>query len=119
MKSLLSIFSGILAILSVSAQQEKPRISDVEPFQAWYYVYDQEGDRIGAISNQEGDLVGFSENVIILKKFNHYYFYNTTLSRYAQKPVDAIGKITSVSSTGFTAEKNGRRILYDLEGNRK
>ena len=36
-----------------------------------------------------------------------------------QKPVDAIGRIVSVSSSGFIGEKNGRKVPYDKYGNRK
>lgn len=97
---------------------DRGRISYVEPYSNWYYVYDENNDRIGSISNQEGELIGYSETVIILKKFNFYYFYDSSLERYGQKPVDAIGDIVSVSSSGFIARKQGREIQYNLKGER-
>lgn len=122
MKILKFILTGMLGILSLhtlSAQSDNEKISSVEPYQNWYYVYDQNNEKIGSISNQEGELIDFSATIIILKKFNFYYFYNVRLERYAQKPVDAIGKIVSVSSSGFIGEKNGRKVSYDKYGNRK
>lgn len=110
---------GIFSLQSLSAMTDNEEISSVEPYQNWYYVYDQNNKRIGSISNQEGELIDFSGTIIILKKFNFYYFYNVKLERYAQKPVDAIGKIVSVSSSGFIGEKNGRKVSYDKYGNRK
>lgn len=116
------ILFSILPLLSfcwgsMFAQDDQKRIGDVETVQVWYYVYDTDGDRIGSISNQEGDLIGFSDCIIVLRKFNFYYFYNPSLERYAQKSVDSIGEIVSVQSNGFTAVRNGRRINYDVNGN--
>lgn len=122
MKILKFILTGMLGILSLqplSARTDNDEISSVEPYQNWYYVYDQNNEKIGSISNQEGELIDFSATIIILKKFNFYYFYNVKLERYSQKPVDAIGRIVSVSSSGFVGEKNGRKVPYDKYGNRK
>lgn len=122
MKILKFILTGMLGILSLqplSARTDNDEISSVEPYQNWYYVYDQNNEKIGSISNQEGELIDFSATIIILKKFNFYYFYNVKLERYSQKPVDAIGRIVSVSSSGFVGEKKGRKVPYDKYGNRK
>ena len=95
------ILFSILPLLSfcwgsMFAQDDQKRIGDVETVQVWYYVYDTDGDRIGSISNQEGDLIGFSDCIIVLRKFNFYYFYNPSLERYAQKSVDSIGEIVEI-----------------------
>ena len=122
MKILKLVLTGMLGILSLqtlSAGTDKEEISSVEPYRNWYYVYDRNNEKIGSISNQEGELIDYSSTIIILKKFNFYYFYNVKLERYAQKPVDAIGRIVSVSSSGFIGEKNGRKVPYDKYGNRK
>lgn len=76
LKFILTCMLGILSIHTLSAQSDNEEISSVEPYQNWYYVYDQNNKRIGSISNQEGDLIDFSATIIILKKFNFYYFYN-------------------------------------------
>ncbi len=99
-----------------AAYGEEDYIGDVRTVQVWYVVYDIEGNRIGSISNQEGELVGFSDQIIVLSKFNFYYFYNTELERYMQKAKDSIGEIISVQSNGFIAERNGRRIRYNIDG---
>ena len=120
MRKLFIMLLMVLGTITSNAQSSEDKIGDVRDNNGLYYVvYDVDGNRMGTISNAESVLVGFSESIIILEKNNLYYFYDTSLNRYDIKPTHVFGKIVSVNSNGFVAEKNGRRVFYDRNGNRK
>ena len=53
------VFFILLLIVTLAAQAQRQQISYIEETKNWYYVYDEQGKRIGGLSrNSVGELKG-------------------------------------------------------------
>lgn len=92
------------------------RIGGVEPCSNDYRVYSAVWKMIGIIPRQVGELVGFSEQIIVLRSDDSYVFYDTSVKEYMRMAVEEVGTIIAVQPRGFVAIKDSRIISYDANG---
>ena len=54
------LFTILLLLLAMAAQAQRQQISYIEETKNWYYVYDEQGKRIGGLSRSSvGELKGW------------------------------------------------------------
>ena len=92
------------------------RIGGVEPCSNDYRVYSAVWKMIGIIPRQVGELVGFSEQIIVLRSDDSYVFYDTSVKEYMRMAVEEVGTIIAVQPRGFVAIKDSQIISYDANG---
>lgn len=92
------------------------RIGGVEPRSNNYRVYSSVWKMIGIIPRQEGELIGFSEQIIVLRSDGSYVFYDTSVKEYMRMDVAEVGTIIAVQPGGFVAIKDSQIISYDANG---
>lgn len=115
MRKALLIGALLLSIASLKAQD----ISYIEATGSWYYIYDQNGRKIKALSSSIGELQGFSATFFIVKTNSWYHIYNAKGNKTKTLSVSNVGTVLSVSGDTFTSRwgswiytwtKDGKKI---------
>ena len=84
MKKLLLSIVLLLSVANLQAQS----ISHIETTKNWYYIYDQDGQKIKTLSSNIGELQGFSSTFFVVKSGSWdsclgggYYHFDYTSNR--------------------------------------
>jgi hypothetical protein len=63
-----------MVVLAAQAQSQSQQISYIEETKNWYYVYDEQGKRIGGLSRSSvGELKGWGSDFFVAKHHSFYY----------------------------------------------
>lgn len=115
MKKLLTIFFLALALTAHAQNQQK--ISYIEETKNWYYVYDEQGKRIGGLSRSSvGELKGWGSNFFVTERYSFYYIYNAKGKTLKTMSVSTVGEIIGVSSSTITSRKGSWIYTWNKEG---
>ena len=100
-KLLLSII-----LLSSIANLQAQSISHIETTKNWYYIYDQNGKKIKALSTSQGELKGYSSTFYIIKQGTAFYTtFDVNGKRLHTFGVSSVGEILSATGDTFTSKQ--------------
>ena len=113
MRQLLSILFLLLALVGRAQQQ----ISYIEETKNWYYVYDEQGKRIGGLSRSSvGELKGWGSDFFVAKHHSFYYIYDAKGRTLKTMSVSNVGEIVGVSNNTITSRKGCWIFTWNKEG---
>ena len=73
-KKRLYFIAILLLLLAMAAKAQRQQISYIEETKNWYYVYDEQGKRIGGLSRSSvGELKGWGSDFFVAKRYSYYY----------------------------------------------
>lgn len=113
MKLLITLSLMWFSIANLQAQS----ISHIETTKSWYYIYDQDGKKIKALSTSQGELKGYSSSFYIIKQGSAFYItYDVNGKRLHTFGVGSVGEILSVSGDTFTSRNGAWIYTWRKEG---
>ena len=116
MKKLFTILL-LFVTLAVQAQSQSQQISYIEETKNWYYVYDEQGKRIGGLSRSSvGELKGWGSDFFVAKHHSFYYIYDAKGRTLKTMSVSNVGEIVGVSNNTITSRKGCWIFTWNKEG---
>ena len=114
MKKLLTI---LLLMVTLAAQAQRQQISYIEETKNWYYVYDEQGKRIGGLSRSSiGELKGWGNDFFVAKLYSYYYICDAKGKTLKTMNVSDVGEIVGVTNTTITSRKGSWIFTWNKEG---
>ena len=113
MKKLLLL--TIVLLLSAASLQAQ-NISYIETTKSWYYIYDQDGNKIKTLSINIGELQGFSSTFFVVKNGSWYYLYDNKCNKTKTLSVSYVGTVLSVAGDTFTSRLGSWIYTWNKEG---
>ena len=114
MKKLLTI---LLLMVTLAAQAQRQQISYIEETKNWYYVYDEQGKRIGGLSRSSvGELKGWGNDFFVAKRYSYYYICDAKGKTLKTMNVSDVGEIVGVSNNTITSRKGSWIFTWNKEG---
>ena len=114
MKKLLTI---LLLMVTLAAQAQRQQISYIEETKNWYYVYDEQGKRIGGLSRSSvGELKGLGSDFFVAKRYSYYYICDAKGKTLKTMNVSDVGEIVGVTNTTITSRKGSWIFTWNKEG---
>ena len=114
MKKLLTI---LLLMVTLAAQAQRQQISYIEETKNWYYVYDEQGKRIGGLSRSSiGELKGWGNDFFVAKRYSYYYICDAKGKTLKTMNVSDVGEIVGVTNTTITSRKGSWIFTWNKDG---
>ena len=105
------------AFLSLAIKAHSQQISYIEETRSWYYVYDENGKRLGGLSrNTIGDLKGWGNDFLVAKYYSFYRIYDAKGKVLKSMNVSDVGEIVGVSGKTITSRKGSWIFIWNREG---
>jgi len=111
---------GAYAQQNPDGRLDAQRISHIETTKNWYYIYDQNGQKIRTLSTSQGELKGYSSTFYIIKQGTAFYItYDVSGKRLHTFGASSVGEILGVAGDTFTSRmgvwiytwsKDGKKI---------
>ena len=115
MNRVLIFFVFLCAVFSVQAQQKG--VSYIETTKNWYYVYDEDGKKIGGLSRSSvGELKGWGSDFFVAKYYSYYRIYDAKGKVLKAMNVSDVGEIVGVSGNTITSRKGSWIFVWDKNG---
>ncbi len=112
MKKILISILMLFAVMSLHAQS----ISYIETTRSWYYIYNQDGKKIKALSTTIGELKGFSASFFVVKSGSWYYIYDAKGNKTKALSTSTVGEVLSVAGDTFTSRLGSWIYTWSKEG---
>ena len=112
MKQLFVFFALFCLSTSLLAQS----ISHIETTRSWYYVYDQNGNKIKTLNSSIGELQGYSSTIFVVKSGSWYYVYDAKGNKIKTLSVNSVGKILNVAGDTFTSKSGSWIYTWNKDG---
>ena len=113
MKKLLLSAILLFPVLTLQAQN----ISHIETTKNWYYIYDQDGNKIKTISTSQGELMGYSSTFYIIKQGKAFYItFDVNGKRLHTFGVASVGEIIGVAGDTFTSRQGVWIYTWSKDG---
>ena len=114
MKNLLTI---LFLMLTMTVQAQRQQISYIEETKNWYYVYDEQGKKIGGLSRSSvGELKGGGSDFFVAKRYSFYFIYDAKGKTLKTMNVPEVGEIVGVSNNTITSRKGSWVYTWSREG---
>ena len=114
MRQLLTI---LMFLLAVGVQAGRQQISYIEETRNWYYVYDENGKRIGGLSRSSvGELKGWGSDFLVAKYYSYYRIYDAKGKVLKAMNVSDVGEIVGVSGNTITSRRGSWIFTWNKEG---
>ena len=111
------LFTILFLLVTLSAQAQRQQISYIEETKNWYYVYDEQGKRIGGLSRSSvGELKGWGSDFLVAKRYSFYYIYDAKGKVLKSMSVSNVGEIVGVSNNTITSRKGCWIFTWNKEG---
>ena len=112
------IINILFLMLALSAQaQKRQQISYIEETKNWYYVYDEQGKRIGGLSRSSiGELKGWGSDFFVAKRHSYYYICDAKGKTLKTMSATNVGYIIGVSNNTSTSRKVSWIFTWNKEG---
>ena len=112
------IINILFLMLALSAQaQKRQQISYIEETKNWYYVYDEQGKRIGGLSRSNvGELKGWGSDFFVAKRHSYYFICDAKGKTLKTMSVTNVGDIIGVSNNTITSRKGSWIFTWNKEG---
>ena len=104
-------------LLAVGVQAQRQQISYIEETRNWYYVYDENGKRIGGLSRSSvGELKGWGSDFLVAKYYSYYRIYDAKGKVLKAMNVSDVGEIVGVSGNTITSRRGSWIFTWNKEG---
>ena len=114
MNNLLTI---LFLMLTMTVQAQRQQISYIEETKNWYYVYDEQGKKIGGLSRSSvGELKGWGNDFFVAKRYSFYYICDAKGKTLKTMNVPEVGEIVGVSNNTITSRKGSWVYTWSREG---
>ncbi len=111
------LFTILLLMVALAAQAQRQQISYIEETKNWYYVYDEQGKRIGGLSRSSvGELKGWGSDFFVAKRHSFYYICDAKGKTLKTMNVSDVGEIVGVSNSTITSRKGSWIFTWSKEG---
>ena len=113
------LFFFILLFVSLAVQAQRQQISYIEETKNWYYVYDENGKRIGGLSRSSvGELIGWGSDFLVARSYSYYHICDAKGKRLKTMNVSDVGEIVAVTDNTLTSRKGSWIFIWNKEGKR-
>jgi len=111
------LFAILLLMVALVAQSQSQQISYIEETKNWYYVYDEQGKRIGGLSRSSvGELKGWGNDFFVSKRHSFYFICDAKGKTLKTMSVSNVGEIVGVSNSTITSRKGSWIFTWNKEG---
>lgn len=111
------LFTILFIMLPLAVQAQRQQISYIEETKNWYYVYDDQGKKIGGLSRSSvGELKGWGRDFFVAKRYSFYYICDAKGKTLKTMNVSDVGEIVGVSGTTITSRKGSWILTWSKEG---
>jgi hypothetical protein len=112
-----TVFSLLILMLTMAAQAQRQQISYIEETKNWYYVYDEQGKKIGGLSRSSvGELKGWGRDFFVAKRYSFYYICDAKGKTLKTMNVSDVGEIVGVSNSTITSRKGSWIYIWNKDG---
>ena len=112
------LFITILLFLSLAVQAQQ-KISYIEETKHWYYVYDENGKKIGGLARSSvGEVKGWGSDFFVAKRYSYYHICDAKGKTLKTMNVSDVGEIVSVTNSTITSRKGSWIFIWNKEGKR-
>ena len=112
------LFITIFLFLSL-AMQAQQKISYIEETKHWYYVYDDNGKKIGGLARSSvGEVKGWGSDFFVAKCYSYYHICDAKGKTLKTMNVSDVGEIVSVTNSTITSRKGSWIFIWNKEGKR-
>ena len=107
----------ILLLMLATTVQAQRQISYIEETKYWYYVYGENGKKIGGLSRSSvGELKGWGSDFFVAQRYSFYYIYDAKGKTLKTMNVSTVGEIVGVSGNTITSRKGSWIFTWSKEG---
>ncbi len=111
------LFIVLSLTLTLAAQAQHKQISYIEKTKNWYYVYDEQGKKIGGLSRSSvGEVKGWGSDFFVTKRHSYYRICDATGRTLKTMNVAETGEIVSVANNTITSRKGSWIYTWNKEG---
>ena len=111
------LFTILLLSATMAAQAQRQQISYIEETKNWYYVYDDQGKKIGGLARSSvGELMGWGSDFFVAKRYSFYYICDAKGKTLKTMSVPNVGEIVGVSGNTITSRKGSWIYIWSKEG---
>ena len=111
------LFTILFLLLAMVVQAQRQQISYIEETKNWYYVYDEQGKRIGGLSRSSvGELKGWGGDFFVAKRHSYYCICDAKGKTLKTMNVSDVGEIVGVSNSTITSRKGSWIFTWNKEG---
>ena len=111
------LFIILFLMLEMSVQAQSLQISYIEETKNWYYVYDEQGKRIGGLSRSSvGDIKGWGSDFFVAKRYSYYHICDAKGKTLKTMNVADVGEIVGVANSTITSRKGSWIFVWSREG---
>ena len=111
------LFTILFFLLTIATRGLCQQISYIEETKNWYYVYDEQGKRIGGLSRSSvGELKGWGSDFFVSKRHSFYYICDAKGKTLKTMSVTNVGEIVGVSNSTITSRKGSWIFTWNKEG---
>ena len=111
------LLTTIFFLLTLGIQAQRQQISYIEETKNWYYVYDEQGKRIGGLSRSRvGELKGWGSDFFVAKRYSFYYICDAKGKTLKTMNVSDVGEIVGVTNSTITSRKGSWIFTWNKEG---
>ena len=112
-----ALCTTLFLMLSLVAQAQQQQISYIEETKNWYYVYDEQGKKIGGLSRSSvGELKGWGADFFVAKRHSFYFICDAKGKTLKTMNVSDVGEIVGVTNTTITSRKGSWIFTWNKEG---
>ena len=112
-----TVFSLLILMLTMAAQAQRQQISYIEETKNWYYVYDEQGKKIGGLARSSvGEIMGWGSDFFVAKRYSFYYICDAKGKTLKTMNVSDVGEIVGVSNSTITSRKGSWILTWSKEG---
>ena len=107
----------LMTMLAINAQAQRQQISYIEETKNWYYVYDENGKKIGGLSRSSvGEIKGWGNDFFVAKRYLFYHICDVKGKTLKSLNVSDVGEIVGVSGNTITSRRGSWIIIWSKEG---
>ena len=84
----------LMTLLAIGTYAQRQQISYIEETKYWYYVYDEQGKKIGGLSRSSvGELKGWGSDFFVAKRYSYYHICDAKGKTLKTMNVSDVGEI--------------------------
>ena len=111
------LFFTIFLFLSLAVHAQHQQISYIEETKHWYYLYDENGKRIGGLSRSSvGELKGWGSDFFVTRRHSYYLICDAKGKTLKTMNVSDVGEIVAVNNNTITSRKGSWIYIWNKEG---
>ena len=102
---------------AVAIQAQRQQISYIEETKNWYYVYDENGKKIGGLSRSSvGEIKGWGNDFFVAKRYSYYHICDVRGKTLKSLNVSDVGEIVGVAGNTITSRRGSWIIIWNKQG---